>query len=775
MTFATSELVYRDLTGLWGSMRLFVGGKDVSYFRGIPAQIGSYQLTEPYSYGPADFALPQLTPFEVDQWGTGELKWMGNGKPVKLVQVDASGAKVRTVWRGFVSLAEVTNANVLLHCDGEASGQLALRIKTPDLFALKRHVGRKIFDAFKDCRIPLTPYLGKDIGVQTDGRGMTGTYLDYVDSLLAATIDTDGSQYTVTSVGGGAYHLGLKDTSTVDFSAFVGADGVDIDLSDDLSERPNTIYGQGVAPDGLIWVNGRYPNVIQGKPPAYPMDDDSSFGEGTTDADTDSGSGITAMIYKLVGTGYLARRKQPGGYDSDVTDAISDLQDDANLPQTGDMDPDTWAALYDIGVTGYSLLDAYVAPLAQSTKVRKWNHTANGSLSERNPNYDPDVIQRDLYVDHGPNVEKSRAIRYSKGVLARAQQSPNWAGTITLTSDVFAGNYAHSDGDPTQMSRLDIDAGTNMILKHFDGNTQFHVSVVNVDSDMSVQLGVDTQARDAATLGQVIARNIESRSHPARQWLRQHRTDANVGQLQFSEVGGIVFNTVDCPANRWTTFEVFCGQAGSVSRVRVQTSDSEAAFALAITAEETTEPYWNGTVDNPLAGAPIDDVEVTNVGSGYTSAPEVVFSGGGGSGAAATCTVFGGKIASLTVTDHGGGYGAPPNISFSGGGGSGAKAQTSVTLNNKWVNGKLPKLIDDDRALLGAWGDAAQPCGYDPGSFSGRKGQATGDPITGLFLEDAGFDYHTFTDGSLFFAIYPDRDCKIKPQQVLWDVLDNGV
>jgi hypothetical protein len=47
------------------------------------------------------------------------------------------------------------------------------------------------------------------------------------------------------------------------------------------------------------------------------------------------------------------------------------------------------------------------------------------------------------------------------------------------------------------MSRLDAVAGQNMMLRNFDGDTLFHVAVVNVASDLSVQLGIDTQGRDA--------------------------------------------------------------------------------------------------------------------------------------------------------------------------------------------------------------------------------------------------------------------------------------
>lgn len=70
----------------------------------------------------------------------------------------------------------------------------------------------------------------------------------------------------------------------------------------------------------------------------------------------------------------------------------------------------------------------------------------------------------------------------------------------------------------------------------------------------------------------------------------------------------------------------------------------------------------------------VDSVIVTNAGSGYTSAPAVGFSGGGGVGAAATATVANGVVVAITVTNPGTGYTSTPTVTFTGGGGSGAAA-----------------------------------------------------------------------------------------------------
>lgn len=76
-----------------------------------------------------------------------------------------------------------------------------------------------------------------------------------------------------------------------------------------------------------------------------------------------------------------------------------------------------------------------------------------------------------------------------------------------------------------------------------------------------------------------------------------------------------------------------------------------------------------------ISSGTIGQLELIAGGTGYTSAPTVVFTGGGGTGAAATATESGGSVTVLTLTDGGSGYTSSPTISFTGGGpGTGASA-----------------------------------------------------------------------------------------------------
>ena len=73
-------------------------------------------------------------------------------------------------------------------------------------------------------------------------------------------------------------------------------------------------------------------------------------------------------------------------------------------------------------------------------------------------------------------------------------------------------------------------------------------------------------------------------------------------------------------------------------------------------------------------------VTLATAGSGYTSAPTVSFSGGGGSGATATAFITNGAVIGFRMVSLGSGYTSAPTVTLSGGGGSGATATAFVGL-----------------------------------------------------------------------------------------------
>jgi hypothetical protein len=98
---------------------------------------------------------------------------------------------------------------------------------------------------------------------------------------------------------------------------------------------------------------------------------------------------------------------------------------------------------------------------------------------------------------------------------------------------------------------------------------------------------------------------------------------------------------------------------------------------------------WSGWT----LGNTVGDAYMSSQGTGYTSAPTVTFTGGGGTGAAGTATITtvilyqGGVnvpytlVSGVTITNPGSGYTSAPVITLTGGGGSGAVAVARLSAS----------------------------------------------------------------------------------------------
>lgn len=88
-----------------------------------------------------------------------------------------------------------------------------------------------------------------------------------------------------------------------------------------------------------------------------------------------------------------------------------------------------------------------------------------------------------------------------------------------------------------------------------------------------------------------------------------------------------------------------------------------------------------------VASSPVTSLTITDGGSGYTSAPTVTITPPSlqqtaNATATATATLTADAVTGLTLTNAGGGYIAAPSVTFSGGGGSGAAA--TAAIGNIW-------------------------------------------------------------------------------------------
>jgi phage tail sheath protein FI len=129
-----------------------------------------------------------------------------------------------------------------------------------------------------------------------------------------------------------------------------------------------------------------------------------------------------------------------------------------------------------------------------------------------------------------------------------------------------------------------------------------------------------------------------------------------------------------------------------------------------------------GFTQTRVAGG-VTAVTIGAQGSGYTSAPTVAFSGGGGTGAAGTAVISGGKVTSVVITNSGSGYTSAPTIAFSGGAGTGAAATASFGTVGNAVVAELIGIAERMRAHIFADGpntNDAAAIGYS-NDFGSRR------------------------------------------------------
>jgi len=131
---------------------------------------------------------------------------------------------------------------------------------------------------------------------------------------------------------------------------------------------------------------------------------------------------------------------------------------------------------------------------------------------------------------------------------------------------------------------------------------------------------------------------------------------------------------------------------------------------------------FKGKLYLALTSGRLTYVTITNAGSGYTSAPTVSFSGGAGSGAAATAVVdVAGTVRYIVMTNFGSGYTSAPTVSFSGGSGTGAAATATI---NDYTDKIINQLYGADNvnikvALVGTTSSSKMP--YYTGSATFDK------------------------------------------------------
>lgn len=697
--------------------QIVVDGVDITYFRSVTTPDVTYTLLEPLLYGPGRLELPQVVAcFET--FGAGDLTWLRAQAPVEVNLVVDDVVVVENVYKGFAAAFDHNGASLSVELGGEANGRAAMRDRQNPIFPRINDIGHQIADAVRDLGLPHYPPLGAVTGIETMTTGGTG-HLDHINNLQAKAWTRSGKQWScMPDVDTGVYETHRKDGETIHGTVFIDDAKTVANLRRDIAEEPNQIFVTCVTPAGMRVRFGKYPGLVQGPVPDFPGHMENG----------DTGEGVRLLVGKLHASGYLKLVDVAGGYDDDVEAAVRQLQEDAGLPETGEVNLATWEALYDLNVTGLSLEWANIQPAAQRSKTRKFDRSANGTIMGFNDEYDPEVIVRHRTIDLGAGVTRSQAREFARTVL-HDSDDPNWIGDITFHTGALIrgeGTVGMTVTPGDVMDARELRPGMNLWLPQFDGGTLVHVSACEVNAEGIVTATVDTRFRDAMEVWEVIARNKESRNDPSRQRERRYRASTIVKDSigEWDEFGGML--GVDLPLERgWNKFPVVAAMEGQIHKIKIALS-TPAECAVAVFGKEPDIGWLNGLIANPLtvAGTKKWETERNALEDNW-----ILYSAG--------------------THDEPGGYWP------------GRKKWRSVT------------------------GEEANP-DYDPTADSNDTDTDDDETIevtteesfgtlTGKHVDDAGFRYAAFDRKVVWVAVWVRSANKIETGRVLWPQLEAGV
>lgn len=579
-----------------------VGGVDITQFRDARTPAVTYKLTEPFGYGSATITVPQVRPFaESGNYGTGDLSWVREGLIVRINACDPdTGEVLHTRYRGRTTAPPSSGHELVWTIGGLWVGLAESRNRQVPVVRKVEDAGWWAWQVIARAEYPgvqFSPQFGPTTGIDiAEAGGMTE--LAWAQQVCQLSTQANGDQWTImpTVQGGNVFEFRLKDRTTKHATVYV--DGHRVVQNLERGEWFNTYFLTGTRPDGLYWDGLVLPGVeAEDDPPAFP----GTLQSGDNSAD------VQTLHYRLIHVGLMDTDEATYLFDADTVEAVEDLQERADLPVTGIVNKATWDALWDIGVSPWTLAGARIEPLVQDNRVREWSVSPNGSYLGPNPNYDPTITRRDRNVDFGYGVTMRRAKRWAKGQMARLDENTR-VGTITLPRGGAVITGEHNPGDPAPTSAdviaaEDVQAGWNLWLANHEGGTLVHVSEVEVSAS-NVTLTVDTGYRDAYELAEIIARNRDSRRDLRREWVNEQRgsrSQRDSGAPSGHYKAGYLWRRVFVPANEWRVFPVFAGRAGTVSKLRIETEDGLGVFCMAIFADRINRRTLASRVGNPFA------------------------------------------------------------------------------------------------------------------------------------------------------------------------------
>lgn len=557
-----------------GVFQVVVEGVDITYWQGAPIPVPSWTRTEPFGSAAATIAVPQITPFhQLPAWCVP-----GASVDIRLVRPDGA---IRSRFAGVVDTFghRADQGEFTVECTGVVYVD-DWQLRQPAFLTQPADIGQVIADSLNGTvsrRHDEMPVVGTGCLTSVLG-GWEPKVTGWVQGLLATAV-TGGKQWTVRCDVRSPV-LVQKDTETVSWTASNGQRGVDVSLTQDWGSASNVIYGEGVGPDGGRYRNAMYPNWRPDDTPPYPNANPSkTIRVGTTDAATDTGSGVSDW-QRRVGLPVTGRFTQ-----ADRVRAIA-VQTAAGIQRDGIVGPQTWAASFGTG-SNTGTLECFYMPMAYSPTVMPRVYGPDGADLGPNPAYDADALRVEDKIDFGQGVTKDEAIRGCTELLARSI-NPGWVGTVAF------------DIDPEEGSRYDIQEGSNGRIRYFRGDDLVvHVSQVDYTEE-TVTATVDTNARDFPMLDAIRERERNA-TDPAKAYQKRLNqgslTEARATFDAESPAGHIPRFALF--SNLWSVIRVPFGSYGSVVRTEITTTAAR-EFSVAVFDRPITAAQLLALAGNPL-------------------------------------------------------------------------------------------------------------------------------------------------------------------------------
>lgn len=564
---------------VYGRVQVVVEGTDISQLLGKPLPVPRWTRAEPFGSVSATITVPQITAFH----NLGSFGWCKKGANVIIRLIRKGQTNVRR-FDGFISTfghSEDTG-QFTIECIGilyQADQQLRL----PATDTRPRDVGtviRSTLNTVVGRRYHKVPK--RNTGCKT---GVLGAWeprvTGYIQQLLATAVDNKGRQWTVKCESRSPV-IARKDTTTVSWTVHNGQRGVRVELQSD--DMPNVLYGEGVREDGGRWRNMKYPNWRPDDTPPFPnWNPIRPINLGTTDAQTDSGDGVSVWQEKV-------GQKVTGRFSQDDRQVLRDRQKAAGITVDGSLGPQSWAAEFATGSNTGSLDGAFPMPLAYSKRVMPRVHGGDGEDLGANPDYRPNVIRVEDKIDFGQGVTLKEGRRAAKAQLKR-DSGRGWSGTVAFQLD------------PQECSRFDVVEGSNGVIRGFRGqDLQVHVARVDYGPDEVVAY-VDTRARDYPTLAAIMERERNA-TDPAKAFVKRStasKLGSDRAEWDAEAPGGRVPKHAVF-AGLWTVLRIPVASYGTIVRTRYTSTGPAAKFAVGVFDRPITAARLNSLLGNPLSG-----------------------------------------------------------------------------------------------------------------------------------------------------------------------------